>query len=46
MLSNDEVGQHVNLTNIPGPQKSKREIIYVLGNYGMGLYMHTRKEGN
>ena len=31
-----EVGKIVNLTNIPGPQESKIEIISVLGNYGMG----------
>ena len=42
----DEVGQHINLTNIPGPQKSKREIISVLGNNGMGSDINTRKEDN
>ena len=36
MSGDDEVGQHVNLTNIPGPQESNRYIISVLGNDGMG----------
>ena len=42
----DDVGQHVNLNNMPGPKKSKRDKMYVLGNYGIGLYMHKRKEYN
>ena len=41
-----KVGQHVNLTNIPGSQVSKREISSVLGNDGMGSDIHTRKEDN
>ena len=46
MSGDDEVGQHVNLNNITGPQESNIDIIYVLGNDGMGLDMHTRKEDN
>ena len=29
-----------------GPQESKRDIISILGNYGMGSDMHTRKKEN
>ena len=46
MSGYDEVGHYVNLTNIPGPQESERDIISVLGNYGKGLYSHTREEDN
>ena len=31
MCKVDEVGKHVNPTNISGPQEPEREIIYVLG---------------
>ena len=44
ILGDDEVGQHVNLTNIPVPQESKRDTISVLVNDGMGSDTHTRKE--
>ena len=43
MSGDDEVGQNVDLNNIPGPQESKKEIIYVLGNDRMGSDMHTIK---
>ena len=46
MSGNDEVGQNVNLTNIPVPQESKKEVISILGNDGMGSDIHTRKEEN
>ena len=36
MPEDGEVGQHNNLTNIAGPQESKREIFSVLGDDGMG----------
>ena len=36
MPEDGEVGQHINLTDIAGPQESKREIFYVLGDDGMG----------
>ena len=36
MPEDGEVGQHINLTNIAGPQESKREIFSVLGDDGMG----------
>ena len=36
MSGDEEVGQHVNRTNILGPQESKIDIISVLGNDGMG----------
>ena len=36
MSGDDEVGQHVIPTIVTGPKELKREIIYVLRNYGMG----------
>ena len=46
MSGYDDFGKHVNLTNIPGPQESKRGIISVIGNNGIVSDMHTRKEYN
>ena len=46
MSGDDKVGQHFNLTNIPGPKQSNREIFYVLGNDGIGSDIHTRMEEN
>ena len=42
----DEVGQNVNLTNIPERQESKIEIISILGSDGMGSNIHKRKVDN
>ena len=41
MYGDDEIGKHVNLTNITGPQESKRGIIYVIVNDCMGSDIHT-----
>ena len=43
MSGDDEVGQYVNITNITGPQELNIYIIYVIGRYGMGSDIHTRK---
>ena len=43
MSGNDEVGKHGIPANIPVPQSSNMEIIYVLGNARMGSDTHTRK---
>ena len=39
----DEVGHHISPTNMPVTQETKRDIIYVLGNNGMGLDIYTIK---
>ena len=44
MLGDNEVGQHINLINIPGPQESNRDIIAVIGKYGMVSDMHKIKD--
>ena len=46
IYGDNEVGQHIRPTNIPGPQEPNREITYVLGNNGTSSYMHIRKEDN
>ena len=46
MSGYDEIGQHINLTNIQGPKKSKIEIMSVLVNYMMDSDIHTIKEDN
>ena len=46
MLGDDEVGQHVIPTNLPGPQESNRDKISVLGKYDMVSDMYERKEEN
>ena len=42
----DDIGQHVGPTNIPGPQESTIDIIYVLGSDVVASYMNTTKEDN
>ena len=42
----DDIGQYVIPTNIPGPQEPKRDIASVLTNNGLGSDMHTIKEDN
>ena len=46
MSGDGDIDQHASLTNIPGPQESKRDIIYVLVNDGMVSDMHTINEDN
>ena len=39
----NEIGQHIIPTNIPVPQESKIDIIYVLGNYRIGSDMQNNE---
>ena len=46
MSKEDEIDQSVSPTIIPVPQEPNIDIIYILGNYEMGSYIHTKKEEN
>ena len=44
MSRDNDVGQHVSPTNIPGPQEPKRDIIYFLGTNWMAQDIDKRKK--